>query len=149
MPAYLAEMSTRLGREVTESDLLDLASSDRLRRVVDDACDSTSRHTDAVGHEKTCSKRETEDRDEALRSLTAALASVDEVGPLWMMAMGSETCGAVRVTLAELVRQGLDLLGDDEDAVRIASETGGSRIRLYADTVAGHAPRRWTICNCG
>lgn len=149
MSAYLAEVSRRLERPVAEADVLNIVDTDQMREAVDRACAlARSAKRAATSDDMRCSHLDTEDRTEAARFLAAAVSSFDPDRSLWLMAPGSEICGAIRGGVDDLTRRGLNLARDDEEAVRIASGSGGPAIRFYADTVAGHAGRRWTICTC-
>ena len=145
MPRYLADMSARLGRGVTEADLITLSASEEMRRVVDSCGAVGTSGTKRAAPEQSSTVLVTSDRVVAEESLQQMWATLSPDAMLWLAAEGSELCGAVRVRKDDLIARGLDLARDDEEAVRIAQPRGGVAVRLHADTVAGHAPREWTI----
>lgn len=141
--AYLEDMESRLGRRLTGLDLIDLRETDAVRaaleRRIESMLDGTSgTEINAVGVD-------TDQRQIVERFVLAALALWRPEPEVFLLGPGSDVCGAVPTSASEVRRHGLSLVRDDEEAALIGDRSGGVGLKIYADTVAGHAPRRWSV----
>jgi hypothetical protein len=144
---YLEDMQSRLGRHATGRELLDLPETDRIREALQERLEAmlqgiTKSDTQAIGVD-------TDQPPIAEQCILDVLSLWRPAPEVFLLAPGSDVCGAVPTSASEVRRRRLELARDDEEAVLVGDRTGGSGLKLYVDTVAGHAPRRWSVLGWG
>jgi hypothetical protein len=143
MPVYLEQTSLRLQREVTTADLISLSHTERLQEAVTRRVNSLLEGR--ISAELDFAAVDTDQCELAEGFVSSAARLLRGESELFLLATGSEACGATRVTAEEVEQVGIGLVGDDEDPVRVTSSRAQAGLRIYADTVAGHQPRRWSL----